>query len=308
MGCAGSGASSSVQGVAFELDALSKGDAHRHGLDSADLLADALAKDAYGCMPDPSDVLSAPARGTPERTIVATEPHYGWFHGPVHYRIGSAELPSGKEVWLVRLRIAVDGPDAAGVLELSDCSLKSELSGKIHCEGTPYEDAPGLEACPGSGRFEAPATRANARALLRYWSRAAERFWNRDAARYDLPVRYDFELLLADEPARVPVDLRMRLWPSCGRTPYFLALRSGWSPSVLAHELGHYLGLLDEYEALSGITSLYPKTPFEGSEHSRMGVSMKRHTLLYPLHHYLVLRRYHCDEPETRDPYRRVLE
>ncbi len=72
---------------------------------------------------------------------------------------------------------------------------------------------------------------------------------------------------------------------------------------MLAHEVGHWLGLLDEYEMLSGIAGFYPKTPFPGAEVSRMGLSMKRETVVLPLHHYLVLRRYFCPEPESRDPY-----
>ncbi len=102
------------------------------------------------------------------------------------------------------------------------------------------------------------------------------------------------------------MDVHTEMWMSCGRTPYFSAFRTGWSIPIIAHEVGHYLGLLDEYEALSGM--LYDKTPFAGSENSRMGLSMKTYTRLYPLHHYLILRRYHCAEPEARDPYRAVLD
>ena len=77
---------------------------------------------------------------------------------------------------------------------------------------------------------------------------------------------------------------------------------SGWSLPIVAHEVGHVLGLLDEYETFSGITRLYPKTPFEGAERSRMALSMKEETLLLPLHHYLVVRRAVCAKPKERAP------
>lgn len=67
------------------------------------------------------------------------------------------------------------------------------------------------------------------------------------------------------------------------------------------------MGLLDEYEMFSGITSLYPKTPFPGAEVSRMGLSMFEETRALPLHHYLILRRYACPEPRADGPYPRVL-
>src|SRR5690606_32463411 len=95
-------------------------------------------------------------------------------------------------------------------LELPDCALQGELEGDVVCKGTPYEEAPGLDACPGSGRFEAPATRHNLTALLRHWSREVEASWNRDAAHYGLPVHYDFSFFLA-EGAGAPVDLRLPL-------------------------------------------------------------------------------------------------
>jgi hypothetical protein len=218
--------------------------------------------------------------------------------------------PAADRRWLVEINVAVIDPASPeATMELPDCELRERLDGPVQCEGTPYPDAPGVEACPDVGTFEARATRANLRALLARWSADVERYYNRDAAHFGLPVRYDFEFFLADDAAaaRGPVDLRLPLWLSCGRTPYFLALRTGWSVPVLAHEMGHFLGLLDEYETLSGIVGFYPKTPFEGAERSRMGLSMKRGTRLLPLHHYLVLRRYHCAEPPGRDPYAALL-
>jgi hypothetical protein len=107
------------------------------------------------------------------------------------------------------------------------------------------------------------------------------------------------------EPGEQPrqVSLAVPLATSCARTPYFQAFRSGWSLPIVAHEVGHVLGLLDEYEMFSGIVGFYPKTPFEGAERSRMGLSMKEDTEVLPLHHYLVLRRYFCPEPEAFDPH-----
>jgi hypothetical protein len=123
-----------------------------------------------------------------------------------------------------------------------------------------------------------------------------------------MPVTYDFEFVTIDEAraAGLRVDIEMPLAPTCGRTPYFSAMRSGWSVPIVAHEVGHVMGLLDEYEALSGITPLYPKTPWKGAEVSRMGLSMREETKILPLHHYLILRRFFCAEPGRVDPYAHV--
>lgn len=160
----------------------------------------------------------------------------------------------------------------------------------------PYSLAGSLSACPGSGTFLLPAARPFMRALLHRWSREAASYYNRDAAYFGLPVRYTFDFRPADEVAG-PVDLRVPLSTTCGRTPYFSAFRSGWSLPIVAHEVGHVLGLLDEYEALSGLSSAYPKKPFAGAEISRMGLSMREETRVLPLHHYLVLRRAYCATP-----------
>ena len=105
-------------------------------------------------------------------------------------------------------------------------------------------------------------------ALLRRWSVEAERYWNRDAEAFGVPVRYDFDFVtIAEATSRgLRIDIEMPLSPTCGRTPYFSAMRSGWSLPIIAHEVGHVLGLLDEYEAFSGLVGFYPKTPFPGAK------------------------------------------
>jgi hypothetical protein len=292
-----------LEEVALGLEALSPGEANKHAAHFRELLADSVQKDRYECLP-PVDLTLGPPRGDiAERRIEGEIPHYNLFFGPFRYRVRGDRAA---EVWRVSLNVALDPSTLEGVLELPDCALKGELRGEVVCEGIPHEEDPGVKACPESGRFEAPVSRRNLEALVRRWSEEVEAYWNRDAERYGLAVRYDFEFFLATGTAKEPVDIRTALWMTCGRTPYFTAFRSGWSIPIVAHEVGHYLGLFDEYEALSGM--LYEKTPFEGSENSRMGLSMKTYTRLYPLHHYLVLRRFHCDEPSEHDPYQRVLD
>jgi hypothetical protein len=204
----------------------------------------------------------------------------------------------------VEVTVAVDLPPEGGVMELPDCVLGRALAGGgdlaaagARCEGTPYAASGSLEACPASGTFTVPATRRAMRALLDRWSREAPAYWDRDAAAFGLPVRYRFRFEDAEEVAPGRADLRVPLSLTCGRTPYFASFRSGWSLPIVAHEVGHVLGLLDEYETFSGITRLYPKKPFPGAEVSRMGLSMREETKVLPLHHYLVLRRYFCPEP-----------
>lgn len=286
-----------VDPIARELTAMSRGLTTAHAETFRDILATSLASDAYVCTPSAQEVFFGPV---PEgaRTIVGTMPHYGLYHGPMRYHVRRE-----RERWVVSLRLGVRAPARDAVLELPDCALRDELDGPIVCEGTPYAQAEGLDACPKSGTFRAPATPHNVAALLDRWSREAEQTYNRDADYFGIPVRYDFDVVEAVGEHPAGVDDTLPLSPTCGRTPYFSALRSGWSLPIVAHELGHFLGLLDEYEMFSGLVWFYPKTPFAGAEVSRMGLSMREHTRILPLHHYLVLRRYFCPEPESRDPY-----
>lgn len=273
-----------------------------------DVLADTLAKDAHLCRPSAREVLSHPREASEgERHIRGVMPHYGLFMGPMSYLVRRRG-----RAWEVEVRIAVEPPAPARRMELPDCGLAAEPGARgeiLVCRGTPYSASGSTDACPGSGEFAARSSPAAVAALLRRWSREAERYWNRDAEAFGLPVTYDFDFVL-ERDARAQglrVDLRVPLSPTCGRTPYFTAMRSGWSLPVLAHEVGHVMGLLDEYEALSGIVSFYPKTPFPGADISRMGLSMRERTLVLPVHHYLILRRYFCRPPDDIDPYAHAL-
>jgi len=297
-----------VASIAAELDALSGDLPAASRATFREILADTLAKDAYLCRPSARAVLLGDAPEG-ERLILGMMPHYGLFFGPMRYlvrRRGGA--------WEVEARIAIDpaASTRAREIELPDCGLATEPGARVEmlaCRGTPYARSGSTDACPGSGEFRARQSPEAIRALLARWSREAERYWNRDAAAFGLPITYDFDFVLPDEArARgLRVDMQVPLFPTCGRTPYFTAIRSGWSLPVVAHEVGHLLGLLDEYEALSGIVSIYPKTPYRGAEISRMGLSMREHTRLFALHHYLVLRRYFCAAPDSVDPYAHAL-
>jgi hypothetical protein len=295
------GAPANTNALADELDGLSGALTRPHATTFRSILETTLAEDAYGCRPSPRTVFSSNTADG-ERTIAGVMPHYGFFFGPMHYRV---RREAGR--WVVTVTIAVELPPEGGSLELPDCALAQALAGErgdlaalgAVCTGTPYAASGSLEACPASGVFTLPATRAAMAALLERWSREVPAYWNRDAERFGLPVRYRFAFVDAADVAAPAVDLRVPLALTCGRTPYFASFRSGWSLPIVAHEVGHLLGLLDEYEAWSGISSLYPKKPFPGAEVSRMGLSMKEGTRVLPLHHWLVVRRWFCAEPRA---------
>lgn len=268
-----------------------------------EILKDTLNKDPYLCLPRPEEVFGAGTDGG-ERIVQGLMPHYGLYYGPMHYMVRR-----GPDHWEVQVRLSLVVPRGGGRLELPDCNLKEYLNQPMKCEGTPYSQSGSLDACPGSGVFETALSRESVRALLERWSREAEDYYNRDAKEFHLNVHYDFEFVTEEEARSrgLRVDMRLPLSPSCGRTPYFLSFRSGWSLPIVAHEVGHFMGLLDEYEMFSGLVGFYPKTPFTGAEMSRMALSMKENTKVLPIHHYLILRRYFCDPRRDTDPYGHVL-
>jgi hypothetical protein len=288
--------------ISAELEAMSGAWTASHPETFRAVLDDAIAKDAYVCTPSARQVFFGPAP-TGTRTIWGTMPHYGLYYGPMRYHI--RRLPNR---WLVTLKLVVQPPERSSVLELPDCTLRGQMEGETECRGTPFVESAARDACPATGVFKAIATERNVRTLLGRWSTEAEAYYNRDAAMFGIPVTYDFEVVEGEQGnAAIEADDVLALKPTCARTPYFNGLRSGWSLPVVSHELGHYLGLIDEYEMFSGIVDFYPKTPFPGAEVSRMGLSMKQDSHFLPIHHYLILRRYFCSNPQTRDPYQHVL-
>ena len=284
--------------IAAELDAMSGSLVSGHRDTFREILADTIAKDAYVCLPRPRDVFFGDAPEG-ERTISGQMPHYGFFFGPM---ISHVARSRGR--WLVRVVVAVVPPDPRAMLELPDCETSAELDEPTPCAEDPERET-SLEVCPRRPRGLARATDRTVAALLRRYSREVEAYWSRDAHAEGLPIDYDFEFQSAPgaDPSRA--DITLPLVTTCGRTPYFSSLRTGWSLPILAHEMGHFLGLLDEYETFSGM--LYPKTPFPGAEVSRMGLSMREGTRVLPLHHYLVLRRWFCQPPEETMPFRHAL-
>jgi hypothetical protein len=294
-----------VDGVASDLDGLSGPSVRAYHDTFRNVLDDAIDKDGFVCLPTPREVFFGDVPDG-ERMIRGTMPHYGFFFGPMQYLV---ERRAGK--WKVSVDIQVEPPKNGQSLELPDCELAKEKGAAMQCSGAPYTAWLEDDVCNTSGVFVAKPTRPNVRALLTRWSREVEVYFNRDARAFGLPISYDFEFTLVgdaggrSEPVRA--DMVLPLWSTCGRTPYFTALRSGWPIPVLAHEMGHVLGLLDEYENVAETLGFYLKYP-SGLELSRMGESRREGSRILPLHHYLVLRRYFCPEPRQSDPYVHAVE
>jgi hypothetical protein len=286
-----------IEEIAAQLDAMNGLRVPAHRETFREILADSIAKDAYACRPMPRDVFFGDAPEG-ERTISGQMPHYGFFFGPMSYRVARS-----RERWRVRIVIAVVPPDPDAMLELPDCTMGAELDEPTAC-AEDAERASSLEVCPRHPRGFARATDRTVTALLRRYSREVATYWSRDAHAQGLPIDYEFRFERAHDADPTRVDMTLPLATTCGRTPYFSSLRSGWSLPIVAHEMGHVLGLLDEYETFSGM--LYRKTPFPGAEVSRMGLSMREGTKVLPVHHYLVLRRWFCRTPREKMPFRDV--
>jgi hypothetical protein len=80
----------------------------------------------------------------------------------------------------------------------------------------------------------------------------AQNLWNQSTYTTDFPYYFRFELVR--NPAQVPFSVMVM-----DRTngPYDQFWSRDWTPNVLAHEIGHMMGLGDEYQTLSGTFDCY---------------------------------------------------
>jgi hypothetical protein len=105
----------------------------------------------------------------------------------------------------------------------------------------------------------------------------ASKYWT-DKNPYQSPIRFVFNIVKEASKAHLKVFLQK----DDTRGPYFLRWSSGWSRKTISHELGHLLGLDDEYE---------------GSEKCPKGSIMCTSSSgkPYEYHYYMILRRIICN-------------
>jgi hypothetical protein len=140
----------------------------------------------------------------------------------------------------------------------------------------------------------------NVQHMQRKFNRASE-LWEDGAP--EGAIRFVFRAVARSEDPHYEVELK----PKCPRFPYNLALGLGCSSHLLAHEIGHMMGLDDEYNQLQ-------KTLGHLSGHDRAWPGDQRQKLDWlhcdlgslmcdsagwqskprAYHYYLVLRRYFC--------------
>lgn len=104
----------------------------------------------------------------------------------------------------------------------------------------------------------------------------AEAVWNASRVQLDFKYAFHFELVTDIQQAHYAVNVFDQT-----RGPYDLNWGRNWSSTTVAHELGHMLGLGDEYQTLSGKVDCL--------RHSLMCVSGSGKLMEH--HYYFVLRR-----------------
>ena len=104
----------------------------------------------------------------------------------------------------------------------------------------------------------------------------AEAIWNNSRIQLDFKFAFHFELVTEIQQAHYAVNVFDQT-----RGPYDQNWGRNWSATTIAHELGHMLGLGDEYQTLSGKVDCL--------KHSLMCTSSSGKLMEH--HYYFVLRR-----------------
>ncbi len=104
----------------------------------------------------------------------------------------------------------------------------------------------------------------------------AEKIWNGQRPKMDFSYRFQFGIAEKEKVAHYSVKVQDET-----RGPYDTYWGRNWTGDVIAHELGHMMGLGDEYYTLT--------SKMECIENSLMCASWSGN--LYPYHYYFILRR-----------------
>jgi M6 family metalloprotease-like protein len=106
--------------------------------------------------------------------------------------------------------------------------------------------------------------------------REASLIWNQSAVVFDFPYSFLFEVVRDRSQAHFSVQVKDET-----RGPYDANWARDWNGKVIAHEVGHMLGLGDEYQTVSGQSDCYEPSLMCGVW---SGSPM-------PHHYYFILRR-----------------
>ncbi len=132
------------------------------------------------------------------------------------------------------------------------------------------------------------------------WTEAAPNDW----------VHFRLVIVKLKEERAFSLELRS----GCPRAPFNVALGLGCSPHVLAHEVGHMLGLDDEYDQISkteghllGVDARWDLDRrlklawFHCGPDSIMCDSRGADSQPQPFHYYVILRRFVCPQEERQE-------